>query len=264
MTRRLAILVGVILLIAGVLLPTSAVYASDGDDNDSNSPQFGGEWTGEDDPQAGEDSVVGLYNRLVNTSGWEDDSGESFTRGENSTYETDYKESNLGGWDEAYIDDVDLAMFQGHSAPVDNVRALQFSTYQDDYYLEWDEARWGDHDMEWIFLCTCNMLSDASMSYWSSALNGTHLICGSKNEFVVSDHGLHIGDLLVDDGWWDSPRKVKTAWFNGCDYDSDFGRVLRVIGETSGCGDDYIWRQGSVCSDPVVDGNYSVWTYNCA
>ena len=255
----------VIVLISVLLLNTSfcsqVVLAGEGDDNDANAPEFGGEFTNEGLLDDGDDSVNGLYNRLIAES-W---SANSFVKGGPAAYEEHFKEDDLGGEDESFIDAVDLAMFQGHSVTVNGVKALSFiDTAHDDKYLEYDEALWGDYDLGWIYIHACSVLSDDNSAYWIDAFDGIHLICGAENAMYDGDCGVHIGDLLVDDGWWDWARTVKDSWFHGCDYNQPSSVDLRVLGETSTCGNDYIWGQGSVCADPTPDNVFYQWDFDCS
>ena len=234
-----------------------------GDDNDEDEPEFGGEWTNEGALEEGDDSVEGLYTKLVGAGSWEP-TPRSFLYGEDDAWEDHWKDITLDGDDINYIDRVDLAMFQGHCTSVDSVRALDFlDTTHDDEYLEWDEAKWGEYDSEWVLLHCCQVLNDESRDYWANALNGAHLICGGKTTMYDYDDGGWVGDLLISEGPMDYPHKVKSAWFEGCDVNQPSTVTLRVIGEDSDCGDDYVWGQGDVCDDPTVDEYYSYWDYEC-
>lgn len=256
------VILSISLLILNILFLGQVAFAGDGDDNDANNPEFGGEYTNEDQLDEGDDSLQGLFFKLRDEADWSDD---SFVHGTIWAFEEHFKEDNLGGEDESKIDAVDLAMFQGHSITVNGVRALSFvDTTHDDKYLEYDEALWGDYDLEWIYIHACSVLSDYDSPYWYDAFNGIHLICGAENTMYDGDCGVHIGDLLVDDGWWDWARTVKDSWFQGCDYNQPSTVDLRVLGETSTCGSDYIWGQGSVCADPTPDSVIYQWDYDCS
>jgi hypothetical protein len=275
-----------------------------GDDNDAASPEVGVEWIVHyDDPDLNDlpyadDSAEGFYN-ILGSVGWT----QRFDRGDNDAWERDFKR-NDPGWNGADnsespgrrgVDSVDIAWFQGHGggSPEDGGGDLIFNVAQDDTDLQsynydrldqWnengpqDEARWGDWDLEWIFLHACYSLKtgplhDESGGYKGNydfgwALNGIHLICGFiniANWGWASYDGEYVAHYLIDDpdDPYDLPYKVKLAWFMG-ENDAQPGETnLRVIGETDTCGEDYIWGQGTVCADPAVNEYLSSWYFDC-
>jgi hypothetical protein len=104
-----------------------------------------------------------------------------------------------------------------------------------------------------MFLHTCSILSDENWNwiYWQCALNGVHLICGAATHMHdYGDDGYHVAGLVTKDSLFDEAHTVKYSWFHGCDVHQTSDIVLRVMGATYECGDDYIWGQGPVCADP--------------
>ncbi|NMX21592.1 hypothetical protein C5S30_03985 [ANME-1 cluster archaeon GoMg4] len=249
------------LLVVLISIAPAPVYA--GNDDGENPPEVGVEWINdypgtENDRYYMDDSAGGLYNKLGNT-GWD----KRFNYGDSSAWEEDFKDVSNGGTDNIYIDDVDIAMFAGHSTVKDGHVALYFTTLHDDYYLEWFDPEWGDRDLEWIGLHSCQVLRDADLSYWACTLNGLHLLCGFKSYAydTSTPMGKKWADRMIDDGWWDVAYTVKQSWWYAADVSQPSGTVVRVMGETLECGDDYIWGQGTVCSDPPVDGTKYYWTH---
>jgi len=258
------------MLAATGLLGTSTVYADDYDD--SVGAVGLGDYNGDGDYEDSGDldyaveSAEGFYDYLRLYSCY--DCSDSFFRRDNYAWEKFFKrdDGSYGGWDFMYADDVDICWFQGHSSAAKPHQALSFiDTTHDDEYLECSEAKWGDWDLEWIFLHTCEILSDANRPYWAWARNGIHLICGAKTLMQDRLDGANVADYLVDDpGLLDWAHTVKDSWFYGCDLHQSSAVTLCVIGETHECGDDYIWCEGSVCDDPTRDSTYNVWTYYCS
>lgn len=229
----------------------SPVNAGSGDDNDASSPEVGVEWVTDytypysDLPNSGT-SANAFYNRL-GTEGWT----QKFNNG-NSNAKAEHFESS--GSDSTYIDGVDIAFYQGHGS----TNKLDISAVSEKVY--WYEAEWGDYDLEWIGLHACEVLQE---DYFADALNGVHLICGfSTSAYNYAEDGGAWADFLIDDGN-DDAYPVLSSWFYGLDIKQPAGVQLKVFGENANCGNDFIWGQGPVISDPPVDNIYSEWTHDC-
>lgn len=248
-TKGCHVAVFITAFIALIVLAPTVALAGAGDDNDASSPEVGVEWVNDytwpvSDLSYCDDSANGLYNKLVNT-GW---TGR-FNNGDSNAKAAHFEQANQ---DSQYIDAVDIALYSGHGS----TDKLDISTVTEKVY--YNEAEWGDYDLEWIGLDACL----AGSGDFSAALNGAHLILGFSTTSYDYDTGVHWADYLVDDGQNDVAYTVKNSWFYGADVDQPSGVTAKVLGETSDCGNDYIWGQGSVISDPQVDGTYSYWTYN--
>jgi len=259
------------ILAATGLLGTSTVYADDGDESVGAAGL--GDYNGDGDYKDSGDldyaveSAEGFYDYLRLYSCFE--CSDSFFKRDNYARESHFKRDDYGGLDYMYADDVDICWFQGHSSKLYTPHhALSFIYYEEpdkeDKYLECSEAKWGDWDLEWMFIHSCKILSDYNRPYWAWARNGIHLICGAKTLMQDRNDGGNVADYLVDDyGLFDWAHTVKWSWFHGCDLHQSSAVTLCVIGETHECGDDYIWCEGTVCDDPQRDSTYNVWTYYC-
>jgi hypothetical protein len=218
--------------------------------DDDNVLEVGVEWVNDytyplSDLSNCDDSANGLYNRLGNI-GWT----KRFNKGNSNAKATHFESA---GQDSSYIDAVDIALYSGHGNP----NKLDISTVWEKVY--YDEAQWGDYDLEWIGLDCCY----AGSSYFAIPLNGIHLICGFSTPANDFDNGNHWADFLIDYGAGDDAYPVKDAWCYGMDVNHGSDTTLRVNGENADCGTDYIWGQGPVITDPPVDGDYVYWTYTC-
>ncbi len=220
--------------------------------SDSSSQEVGIEWVcdytyPDADLPNSDDSAVGFYNRIGN-AGWT----KKFNKGDSNAKAAHFEQS---GSDTTYVDDVDIAFYQGHGS----AGKLDVSTYIEKVYA--NEAEWGDYDIEWIGLHACSTLSNND---FSESLQGAHLICGfSTTAYNYAGDGENWADYLIDDGANDDAYTVKDAWFYGIDINQPTGVTLKVFGETSTCGNDKIWGQGTVISDPVVDDQFNTWTHSC-
>lgn len=250
------LLLAIILVTTAIICPI-ATFAGSGDDSDSTSPEVAAEWV-EDYPEPTPDltqcneSVAGLTNGLM-SYGWT----RKYFYGNTGAWEEDFKKQSLGGTDYLYADTVDLVAFSGHGCS----DFFEFSVSHDDIALAATDAYWGDGDLEWIFIDSCNSNSDAGYTWWyQHAFHGLHLLCGWDGTAPDCDNCNHVDDMLIDNGWWDVAYSVRVSWLEGAHYDAPWCNTA-VTGETTTCGNDYIWKQGSVCADPSYDGTCVRWTY---
>jgi hypothetical protein len=263
------------ILAATGFLRVSTVYALP-DHDDENHPAVGvaglGDYNGDGDyddygdlPRVVVDSAVAFYNKLKSGGyciwpAW----ASCFCSEDEDAHEEHFKEYSWGGKDVYWADDVDICWWQGHSAVPNVHEALSFvDTTHDDKYLEHDDARWGDYDLEWMLIHSCSILADDNLDAWGQAFHGLHLLCGGQSDMYAANDGSHVANRLIDDGWWDYPWTVKDAWFYGVDCGQPPWVILAILGESPECGNDFIWRQGPVCDDPPVDGTLSFWTWTC-
>lgn len=240
----------VLFILAIVTFPASA---GAGDDSDSSSPEVGVEWVCDytylySDLPNSDDSAVGFYNRMGN-AGWT----KKFNKGNSNAKAAHFEQS---GSDTTYVDGVDIAFYQGHGS----AGRLDVSAYTEK--VNADEAEWGDHDLEWIGLHACSTLYNTA---FASSLNGVHLICGaSTTTYNNANDGTNWAAYMIDDGANDVAYTVKESWFYGVDTGQPASVTLKVFGETSTCGNDKAWGQGTVVSDPTPDETFTIWTHSCS
>ena len=219
-----------------------------GDDGDL---EVGVEWVTEytwpcSDLPNSDDSAIAFYTRLGG-AGWT----QKFNNGNDDAEEEHFE---YDGLDYTYIDGVDIAWYQGHG---ENTK-LMLSTVWEHVHFQ-DEIEWGDSDLEWIALHSCNS-TEIPENFKGSPydLNGVHLICGfATKAFNYAADGDNFAEKLLEG------KTVKDAWFEAIDKTHGTGTTLKVIGENEDCENDHIWGQGSVIADPPVDEYYSEWTHEC-
>jgi hypothetical protein len=263
------VVVVVAILAATGLLGVPSVYGGGGDDNDETYPEVGvvgmgdynddGDYKDSNDLQYAVQSAKGFYYELRYVAGW----SREFYEMDSDVYERYFKREICGGEDSEYADACDICWFQGHSNDwAEPQLTLSFvETGEDDKYLEYWEARWGDWDAEWMLIHTCKLFHSDWRSYWSLARH-CHLICSAKTDMWDSNDGESVGERLIDSGANDVAYTVKYSWFYGLNWRQHFV-TLYVMGENQECGNDYIWGQGQVCDDPPRDSTYYYWTYFC-
>jgi Family of unknown function (DUF6345) len=127
-----------------------------------------------DEWQCAQDSAIGFKNVMAahavptafDWRGW-------------AAFEKDFKDVTKGGWDTSYVDNVDAQWYTGHGSP----SSFTFKSSVDDQDVTPADARWGDYDLEWLQLESCQVLADTSGTHdyfgrWGGTLDGLHMLNG--------------------------------------------------------------------------------------
>jgi len=218
------------------------------------------EWVDKDPDDSKWDLYYGHKSgrRLVKklkSIGWTVPKGFRYRRVPNWGNEQVWK-SDFAGANNNQIDSVDLVLFQGHgimswdAVYKKNLKALQMG--EKAVVVPGDAIKkWGDKDLEWIGLQSCQILGDTSRSYWANALNGAHLILGWATNALDVKAGAKWGKYMK------KGLTVTQAWFVMADKLHPKGRMARVIAETGNNFSDHVWGIGKYVSpDPTVDQYY--------
>lgn len=181
-----------------------------------------------------------------------------------SAWERDFRESSApqSGDDADYVDDVDLAWYTGHGSPgsftFDNVN-------HDDGSIVPGDARWGNRDLEWMQLESCNVLQFDSggvpiWDRWAGVFDGLHLLNGFQTTASCVDTPSGTSGRFSR---YLFPRtilfvtipalKVRQAWARMALDLEPSGRQYVTMG-AAGPGwvtnyDDYFWGEGPVGPD---------------
>jgi len=249
-------------------------------------PKVGVEWVAQFDtcpandlPNCTEPECMKLYNALVG-EGWD---GE-FHYGNNSAWETDFKRSAAGGYENSYIDRVDLGLFCSHGSGTsdafwgENLSSLYFGYPHNDCHLTPGEAydSYGDYNLEWFAFFACSVLSDGgpapyyNRGYWASTMDGLHLMLGMKTTMYCSSQiGQKWAHYMLGYKWcflgtcfWIiPPYKITQAWFEATDDTQPGGVCARVLAEVQDNYNDHLWQRGYVSPDPVSNSIYWYWDH---
>ncbi len=166
----------------------------------------------------------------------------------NNAWERDFKSSTLGGIDNLYIDDVDLALFAGHGSP----SGFYFGVNQDDLEVHYNDAILGNKDLEWLIVDACLVLQDDASKFnrWGwPVFKGLHYVFGySSITYDVDTRGEDFIKYAMDYGW-----TVRDAWINATivSENGTTAAYMRADNSTSSTYTDHLWGFGSVSSDPV-------------
>jgi hypothetical protein len=186
----------------------------------------------------------------------------------NSAWERDFKDpSRPGGDDSDWADDVDITWYSGHGSP----GGFTFNTNQSDKVLTPADARWGNRDLEWLQLQSCNVLQDTTGTHdyftrWGPAFAGLHLLNGYETLAGCVQGGLGgaFAKRLFASASAGPALTVRAAWAAAV-IAKDPGRIYRSMGPLgSPVGGmypwnyyDYFWGQGS--TGPDIAGPVGFW-----
>jgi len=107
---------------------------------------------------------------------------------ENVTEEKFMDPSLVGdrGQDYLWVDNVDFVYYSGHSDE-GGLKLYRYDEREDPIarpdYVQYNEVKWGDKDLEWMALSSCCVLQESTYPQWFPALDDKlHGICGFDSE----------------------------------------------------------------------------------
>jgi hypothetical protein len=210
--------------------------------------------------QCAQDSANGFRSQMLGHS-----QTVSFDwRGYNA-WERDFKDPSVGGDDSSYVDNVDAQWYTGHG----NSSGFTFKSAIDDTQITPSDARWGNKDLEWLQLESCQVLRDTNghndyFGRWGQAFRGLHLLNGFDTSAycIGGGTGGRFASYLFPETflWWTTrqPLTVQQSWAQMANDLEPSGVRWRSIspattGWVTNLGDHY-WGQGSVGPD-IAPGN---------
>ena len=172
-----------------------------------------------------------------------------FNWGDLNAWERDFRDPAFGGSDTQWIDNVDVAFYTGHA----NGNGFTFSSAVDDGFLAFDEARWGNHDLEWLVIAACGplQLTTNGLSWaqrWGPAFDGLHLLMAYANDSRDNEReGRIFARAILGEG--ESPKRVRTAWVKAATTVQPSSVTFAVMGVATSNGvsnwNDYFWGRGT-------------------
>ncbi|MDG4830813.1 DUF6345 domain-containing protein [Solwaraspora sp. WMMD1047] len=191
-------------------------------------------------------------------------------RGHNA-WEWDFKDPSLGGGDNSYVDNVDATWYTGHGSP----SGFTFKSSVNDNWIVPGDSRWGNRDLEWLQLESCQVLRDTNgthnyFSRWRQAFQGLHILNGfHTNAYCVGGGtGRSFAEYLFPKKflWWTirPAQRVQTAWALMAIDKEPGGVVYRSMGAYRWDGvnniGDYFWGQGPVGPDLPITPQMGMWS----
>ena len=199
-----------------------------------------------------------------------------FNWGEKNAWEKDFKDPIWFGDDSNWVDNVDAVFFEGHGTG----NGFQFCSWQHDKRLNRREARWGNRDLEWLALLSCNVLEGKTLTWrpawpwpipvklswdkrWGPAFKGLHLLMGfatiAYDEPDVGEKYAQamLGRLAGNMG----PFPVGMSWALAAILTQPSSVLYSYMGPYGPKGQtnmiDYFWGQGKTTSD--IDNPKKFW-----
>lgn len=201
-----------------------------------------------------------LYDRLRD-AGYT--GSDSFMYANSLAWETDWKRSALGGHENTFVDNVDLAYYCDHGGS----GSVYFPWDHTDNHLVPNDCRgaWGNRDAEWMAFGTCLTLRDRRG--WANCMNGLHLMMGYTTVSYDADEGGEWASQMLGwkflGIWFRAPKTVSQAWFTMCDKKQPSSVTARVIAEDSRHFSDKLHGRGGPAYGDVVDNWYHWIDHRC-
>ncbi len=182
-----------------------------------------------------------------------------------NAWERDFRESSspTNGDDASFADNVDLAWYTGHGSP----GSFTFdNATKDDGSIVPNDARWGNRDLEWMQLESCNVLQFDSggvpiWNRWAKVFDGLHLLNGFQTtaSCVDTPSGTagRFSKYLFPTTIFNIPiipaLRVRQAWARMAIELEPAGRQYVTMGAAAAGWvtnyNDYFWGQGPVGFD---------------
>jgi hypothetical protein len=215
-----------------------------------------------DEWQCANDSGTG-FRQVMNAHGI----NSAFNFFGTNAWERDFKKGSLGGTDSTYVDNVDAVFYTGHGGP--NGFSFKDTTH-DDGGIGPSDADWGNGDLEWLNLESCQVLRDTNgnmdqLTRWGGTVNGLHMINGYHTNARCVDGGTGrlFAQLLLGD-WFLPAMPVRNAWAVMAITKQPSGRRYRSIGNIGAGGvtnvGDYFWGEGPTGPDITKAARTGMWS----
>ncbi len=190
-----------------------------------------------------------------------------FHFGDAAAWERDFKDPSKGGADNAYVDDVDMVFYTGHA----DGDGFTFEGTNDDGFLHYNDAKWGNRDLEWLVVAACGPLQHTSggknfAQRWGPAFKGLHQMLAYANvSFDNQTEGRLLAEKMLGKkiSWFPDkkPQKVRQAWVATATEVQPSSVIWAVMGPVSNSRyanyDDYFHGKGSVSAD--IDNPNTFW-----
>ncbi len=219
-----------------------------------------------DEWQCAQDSAIGFKSVMASHG-----VGAAFDwRGMNA-WEKDFKKASLGGLENTFVDNVDAQWYTGHGWS----GGFTFkNTTHDDGSIVPGDASWGEGDLEWLQLESCQVLQDTTGTLdffprWGGTMNGLHMLNGfHTNAYCVGGGtGGTFASYLFP--WKIGPitirpaLTVRQAWGQMAIDKEPSGVRYRSMGNIRSDGvtniGDFFWGQGSTGPDIPISSRSGMW-----
>ena len=219
-----------------------------------------------DEWQCAQDSATGFKNTMASHG----IATQFDFRGTNA-WESDFKKTSLGGNDTGYVDDIDAQWYTGHGWS--GGFTFKDTTHNDGSIVPGD-ADWGNGDLEWLQLESCQVLQDTTgtadyFGRWGQTINGLHMLNGFDTSAycIGGGTGATFADYLFP---WKvlgitirPALTVRQAWAQMAIDKEPSGVKYRSMGNIGSGGvtniGDHFWGQGTTGPDIMKAGRSGMW-----
>ncbi len=258
----------------GITATATGAFAGDGSISANSNPGGGGfgklttvgiEQT-VDEWQCAQDSAIGFKNVMASKG-----VSTSFDLRGMSAWEEDFKKTSAGGNDNNYADAVDAMWYTGHG----NSGGFTFkNTTHDDGSIIPSDADWGNNNLEWLQLESCQVLRDTNgsnnyFSRWGGTINGLHMLNGfhTNAQCVGGGTGGRFAEYLFPYKLFGITIRpaltVRNAWAQMAFDKEPNGTIFRSMGNIAPGNvtniNDYFWGQGSTGPDISKASRTGMW-----
>lgn len=217
----------------------------------------------------------GLDGSAGNSAGFRNTNIEAgvpvqFYFGDYSAWEDDFKDPTNSGTDSSYVDDVDMVWYTGHASG----SGWTFNDGHDDDFLHYDDARYGNRDLEWLVIAACGPLQSSAdgLSWaqrWGPAFDGLHMMMGYATVSNDNDRegrllALNMHGYTTDYLFWTETThamRLRQAWAVTASDVQPSSVIYAMMGpgRADGVSDynDYFWGRGGV--GPDIPRSQTAW-----
>ncbi len=205
------------------------------------------------------DNANGFVDEL-SAAGW----SVNFNWGDDAAWESDWNRN-----DDEWVDTADFVFYTGHA----DMNGWMLSD-PDDTKLHFNEVDprsprdlWGSQDLEWAVIAACGPLQDEVLAKgggnvfdrWRDAFDGLHQLLGyGAVTFDNEEEGRRLAELCLNgetviDAWFQTAKEIQpsTNGYSAPDGPKIWVGVVYAVEGGADPGEDHIWGEGSVSSDPV-------------
>ncbi len=152
-----------------------------------------------------------------------------------SAWDRDFLEP-ASGTDSTYIDNVDIAFYIGHGWG--GGFTFENTTHNDGNVTYAENIKWGNGDLEWLALLSCQVLRDSQdgknwAQRWGPAFDGLHLLMGFEtNAYDWANFGGRFADYTLGRNFFGTTitLPVRAAWVQAAAEEQPDSVVTIVMG----------------------------------
>lgn len=176
-------------------------------------------------------------------------------------WETDIRDTDQGGDDVTYVDNVDLFFIMTHGNNDSGVARMLYDTPMNEWRTHANEWQLGENwNCEWVMAYSCHTVDLANVGAMWPIFDRLHIYCGAWEDMwdgtTTDEVGEDIGDNLTDgdtiaESWIDgvSDWKVDNHPVTVCVGDAATWNGGNVAWDRSHLNRDHLWGHGNVEAD---------------